>query len=146
MTKIYIAACEKIKEGFGSGGKRWELYRITDQTGKKYSTFDGKYMGLVEQEVEVDIETKTTEKNGKTYTNHTIVEKKSFKGTDVSKDIAAIKTRLAAKFGEIEAIEDSLQDQINKINAILKQSAQQVVRVEPEDSGEETPPLPELPF
>ena len=73
--KIYISSCEKFREG-ENNGRKWVLYKIVDPKGVQYSTFEGKYSGMVGQEIEADVREELVEKNGKTYTNRTIVEPK----------------------------------------------------------------------
>ena len=71
--KIYIASCNLFKSG-EKDGRKWNLYHITDQKGVKYGSFDAKYVGMVGQEVDVVVEEKAVEKNGKSYVNRTIIE------------------------------------------------------------------------
>lgn len=73
--KIYIADVLEVKSGHGKFGK-WTLYHVISQDNKKYSTFEGKYVSLKGQEVEVMVEEKEVEKNGQTYKNLTIIEPK----------------------------------------------------------------------
>ena len=71
--KIYISACDFVKSGV-KDGRKWSLYKVIDQGGIQYSTFDVKYAGLVGQEIEVEIREEEVERNGRTYLNRTIIE------------------------------------------------------------------------
>lgn len=73
IQKIYIADVIPVKSG-EKNGRKWNLYNVVDQKGTKYTTFEAKYGGMVGQEVEVEVEQKQVERNGKTYINLAIVE------------------------------------------------------------------------
>lgn len=70
--KIYISSHEHVKSGT-KNGRDWSMYRITDPQNNRYTIFDAKYSGMIGQEVEVYVKTEKVEKDGKTYTNRTIV-------------------------------------------------------------------------
>ena len=88
--KLYISSCAAVKSG-ESNGRKWTLYQIQDPKGVKYSTFEGKYVGMVGQEIEAVVEEKAVEKNGKSYLNRTIVEPKR---SVVQFDASRIETKL----------------------------------------------------
>src|SRR3990167_7732036 len=73
--KLYISSCNVVKSG-ESNGRKWTLYQIQDPKGTKYSTFEAKYVGMVGQEVDVVVEEKAVEKNGRSFLNRTIIEPK----------------------------------------------------------------------
>lgn len=77
--KLFIASCNLAKQGT-KDGRSWSLYKISDPKGVQYSTFDAKYVGMVGQEVDVVVEEKAVEKNGKSYVNRTIIEPKRGNG------------------------------------------------------------------
>lgn len=74
-----------LKEGESDSGRAWVLYGV-HAGGKKLTTFDGKWAGLVGQTVEIPY---TTEQNGK-YINYKIEDKK---GPRVKGDGPAQNTR-----------------------------------------------------
>lgn len=80
MTKIYIASCQPVKSGKKKNGEDWTIYEVKTPEGKRYSTFEEKYMALVGQEVEVEIEERESDKinpkTNKPYINWNIVEGK----------------------------------------------------------------------
>lgn len=56
---ITISKVEKIKEGFSNKtGRKWELFRITDEEGETYSTFSNAYNNMIGQKVEIEYEIK----------------------------------------------------------------------------------------
>lgn len=75
--KIFITECSEVKTGFGKNGKPWTLYRVVSEDGTKYSTFDEKYLGMVNSEVEIEYEEK---QNGK-FTNRTIIEPRKYQAS-----------------------------------------------------------------
>jgi len=90
---ITILKVEKIKEGFSNKtGRKWELFRITDDEGETYSTFSNAYNNMIGQKVEIENEIKETEKNGNIYRNKAIVDrKKSQQEEKLDKIIEALK-------------------------------------------------------
>lgn len=76
-TKITPITCEVIKTGKATkDGKTfdWALSRVeADEAGKRrtFSTFDD-FNAVLNTEIEVEVEEKVTEKNGKSYTNYNI--------------------------------------------------------------------------
>lgn len=67
---IFITEATQVKSGFGRNNKPWTLYRVVAEDGTKYSTFEDKYLGMVNSEIEIEYEEK---QNGK-FTNRTIIE------------------------------------------------------------------------
>lgn len=76
MTKIFISEVREIKRGKNKFGKDWTLYKVITPENKEYSTFEAKYISMKGMEVDVDVEENVVEKNGRTFTNLTIVEPK----------------------------------------------------------------------
>ena len=56
--KIYITSVTEGKKGINKFGKPWQMYLVTDQQGNRYSTFEGRYSTLIDQEVDVIVEEK----------------------------------------------------------------------------------------
>lgn len=77
--KIYIASCESVASGV-KNNRKWNIYAITTQDGKRLKTFEGKYGAMIEQEVEVEIEERPSKKvnpnTNQPYTDFWIVEPK----------------------------------------------------------------------
>ena len=77
--KVIPISCNVVKTGKSSREGRewkWTLYRIQavvlpSQKSQQFSSFDD-FTGRLNIEVEVEIETKVVEKDGKTYTNYNI--------------------------------------------------------------------------
>ena len=93
--KIYISSCNLFKSG-EKNGRKWNLYRIVDPKGITYSTFEAKYVGMVGQEIEVEVQERVVEKNGKTYKNLTIIEPKRGDGDNsfILAELKAIRLKL----------------------------------------------------
>lgn len=86
---ITISKVEKIKEGFSNKtGRKWELFRITDEEGETYSTFSNAYNNMIGQKVEIEYE--ITERNGYKYKS-ILDRKKSQQEEKLDKIIEALK-------------------------------------------------------
>lgn len=107
--KLFIASCNLAKQGM-KDGRRWSLYKISDPKGVQYSTFDAKYIGMVGQEVDVNVEEKAVEKNGKTYVNRTIIEAKRGNGAGSGAGMEFIFTELKKLNGKIDEIHKMVSD------------------------------------
>jgi|SRR5580698_4545844 hypothetical protein len=117
MTKtITISGVELIKSGLTGAGTPWELWKITDENGEKYSTFDKKYCDMLGQTVEVTYEEKRVEgrKTGQFFTNRTIIEKASLAVVQGFKDGAA-----KAKQPQSPAVKE-IMDKLDEILRILR--------------------------
>lgn len=77
--KLYIASVQPVKSGI-KDGRKWTLYHVVDPQGTRYATFNEKYVGMVGQEVDVQIEERASDKvnpqTGQPYINRTILEQR----------------------------------------------------------------------
>lgn len=77
--QIIVSKVEQIKSGI-TNGRAWILYRVTDQNGLTYSTFDATFNGKMGQTVFIDVEevpgNKINPKTGQPYINRRIVPEK----------------------------------------------------------------------
>ena len=78
--QIIIDGVEFVKSGI-TGNRKWNMYRITDENGEKYTAFDSKYTTMLGNQVTIDYEeTEGAErKDGTHFINRTIVEKPASK-------------------------------------------------------------------
>lgn len=135
--KIYVSAVNAIRSG-EKNGRKWVLYAVLDQAGTKYSSFDSKYQGMIGQEIEVMVEERIVEKNGRTYKNLSIIEPK--------KENEAVNS-LNASTGFVLAELKAIKQYVKEIHSML-------LEVEPPDGepeatdlgkGDEVNP-PDIPF
>ena len=111
--KIFISACQPVKSGV-KNGKNWTLYTILDPKGVRYSTFEAKYVGMVGQDIEVDVQespSKTVNpKTGEPYTNRTIVEPK----IQGNQGMGFVLTELKRLGGKIDELHRMVSDLVIK--------------------------------
>lgn len=72
-----IQSCEFVKDG-QKDGRMWQLFRVIDTDGKKYTTFNGVYPELVGKTVEAEVTNQASKnvnpKTGKPYMDYLLGE------------------------------------------------------------------------
>lgn len=76
--QIIIDGVELIKSG-NTNGRNWSMYRMKDENGMEYTTFDAKYINMLGNQITIEYEEKSVsgKKEGQVFTNRTIIEPKA---------------------------------------------------------------------
>lgn len=71
IKKVFIKSVEKIREG-EKDGRRWEMFRVKDENGIEYISFNPQDLKAIGREVEREVITEEKFKNGRMYINRTL--------------------------------------------------------------------------
>jgi len=113
---IKINDVKTLKSGV-SNGRNWTLYAVIDENGNKYTTFNGRYLGMVGKRVEIEYETSEREYNGKKYIDFKIVDKNvNSKETEIFNLLKEIKEGINVILYNLneEHIDKQIKDIIDK--------------------------------
>lgn len=142
LKRIYVSSVEAKKSGISAKGTKWTLYNVTDQEGKKYSTFESNYNSMVGMEIEREVvEEPYMGKDGVQRSSFKLIEPgKTFQGVNPQKmqlenagHSTATQVNIVDKFKAIEKRLDAIEAEIRGLKA--------------DPSGEFTSPDPvDLPF
>ena len=114
IKKFTINSVEKIKEG-EKNGRKWEMFRVKDDQGIEYTSFDSKDQEQIGKEVEKEVEERESFRDGQRYFNRTIrpVSEKTRQDSEVIESLKVINKNIQVLEKKIDRLLEEPEEVID---------------------------------